>query len=597
MTSQYRHRRADSPDIPFTNPLEPGEIAVNTGNRQIAVGDAASGSIGTPLPLLAVRIFDTRSKYAINDLVAHSGSILVALVAITPGAFNPTQWKNITADTDLTPYLPKAGGTMTGPITLAANAAAAMQAVPLQQLSSSIAAIPPPPPPLYISDTAPVGAPDNSMWWNSNTGILYVRFHDIDSTAWVQAVALPGGDLSGLVKRAGDTMSGPLALAGNAVSALQAVPKQQLDTVAATAKDALAYSGMQVNGAMEVSQELGLTVTSGLAGNLIDSWKFYTTSTQTARVQCASEVPSIPLPGFQRNIYAYTTVAQPALTADELVILYTPIESYRTSRLGWGTAQAQPVTIAFWSCHTKPGLYCVNASVNTINKSYVSTYTQAAANVWQYNVITVQGMTTDTHPVGNVQGLSLDFTMMAGPTFITPTPNTWVVGNFKATTGQVNCCDAVSGTMRLAGVVVLPGIEAPSAARSALIMRPYDQELLTCQRYWQKSYPYAIAPGATGANPGAVIIQVPANPTPIGNNLPYGGVRLAMRMRSAPTVLIYSANGTQGAISDNSGSNLAAGSGSTFAVGDTGFGMVNNSGGTININAAAYFQYTADARL
>ena len=42
-----------------------------------------------------------------------------------------------------------------------------------------------------------------------------------------------------------------------------------------------------------------------------------------------------------------------------------------------------------------------------------------------------------------------------------------------------------SDIFRITGVVVLPGIEAPSAARSPLIMRPYDQELLTCQRYWQ----------------------------------------------------------------------------------------------------------------
>jgi hypothetical protein len=38
--------------------------------------------------------------------------------------------------------------------------------------------------------------------------------------------------------------------------------------------------------------------------------------------------------------------------------------------------------------------------------------------------------------------------------------------------------------MRISGVTVLPGIEAPSAARSPFIMRPFDQELVTCQRYF-----------------------------------------------------------------------------------------------------------------
>ena len=36
----------------------------------------------------------------------------------------------------------------------------------------------------------------------------------------------------------------------------------------------------------------------------------------------------------------------------------------------------------------------------------------------------------------------------------------------------------------ITGVTVLPGTQAPTAAQSPNIMRPYDQELVTCQRYW-----------------------------------------------------------------------------------------------------------------
>ena len=62
MTSQYRHRRSPNPATNFTA-LEPGEIAVNTATRQLSVGDADGTSIGIPLPLLAIRIFDARSTY------------------------------------------------------------------------------------------------------------------------------------------------------------------------------------------------------------------------------------------------------------------------------------------------------------------------------------------------------------------------------------------------------------------------------------------------------------------------------------------------------------------------------------------------------
>ena len=54
-----------------------------------------------------------------------------------------------------------------------------------------------------------------------------------------------------------------------------------------------------------------------------------------------------------------------------------------------------------------------------------------------------------------------------------------------ASSGTPNILATTAGYASLTGVVVLPGIEAPSAARSPLIMRPYDQELLTCQRYYQ----------------------------------------------------------------------------------------------------------------
>jgi hypothetical protein len=37
--------------------------------------------------------------------------------------------------------------------------------------------------------------------------------------------------------------------------------------------------------------------------------------------------------------------------------------------------------------------------------------------------------------------------------------------------------------MQITGLVVLPGIELPSASRAPFIMRSWDQEYLLCQRY------------------------------------------------------------------------------------------------------------------
>jgi hypothetical protein len=44
---------------------------------------------------------------------------------------------------------------------------------------------------VYISDTAPVGPPDSSLWWQSSTGCLFIRYNDGTSKQWVLATAQP----------------------------------------------------------------------------------------------------------------------------------------------------------------------------------------------------------------------------------------------------------------------------------------------------------------------------------------------------------------------------------------------------------------------
>jgi hypothetical protein len=64
-------------------------------------------------------------------------------------------------------------------------------------------------------------------------------------------------------------------------------------------------------------------------------------------------------------------------------------------------------------------------------------------------------------------------------------PNTWLAGGGNTVAGATNFMSTTGNVVNITGVVVLPGIEAPSAERSPMIMRPYDQELVTCQRYFR----------------------------------------------------------------------------------------------------------------
>src|SRR5262249_49601790 len=85
----------------------------------------------------------------------------------------------------------------------------------------------PPPAALTISATAPVSPLVGDMWWDSVGGQLYIRYDDGNTVQWVIANNTAGD----FVKRAGDTMTGPLTLAANPTAALQAATKQYVDAI------------------------------------------------------------------------------------------------------------------------------------------------------------------------------------------------------------------------------------------------------------------------------------------------------------------------------------------------------------------------------
>ena len=202
--------------------------------------------------------------------------------------------------------------------------------------------------------------------------------------------------------------------------------------------------------------------------------------------------------GFSNGVYVNVATAQPTLGAGDGVAVSQGIEGYRVSRLAWGTASANPITIAFWSKHHRIGVYSVWINNAANNRSYATAYTHAVADVAQYNVLTIPGDTTGAWEVTNLAGMRVGFSFGSGTTYTAPSANTWLAGIYQAAPGQVNAVATTSDISIITGVIVLPGIYAPTAAQSPLIMRPYDQELVTCQRYYEK----LLGP-ITGTHPGA----------------------------------------------------------------------------------------------
>ncbi len=228
--------------------------------------------------------------------------------------------------------------------------------------------------------------------------------------------------------------------------------------------DALAYNGLQVNGSMEVDQLFtgaSITIPAGtISKNIIDNWSITKSGTNAFTVQ---QAPSV-FPGYGKELKLTITTAQPVIGGDNIDIRQS-IEGYRIARLGWGTAVAQPLTIGFWVKSS------VAISINLI--AYNSAFsvaanvgaTIAAANVAQFVTATFPAQTTGAWLTNNGVGIVL-ILRIAGGAF-----------NIAATNGN---------TFEITGLVLLPGILAPTPAQAPLTVRPFDQELVLCQRYYQQ---------------------------------------------------------------------------------------------------------------
>jgi hypothetical protein len=333
-----------------------------------------------------------------------------------------------------------------------------------------------------------------------------------DGAVWKTTTTVVTG--SNFVLKAGDTMTGALQLPANPTLALQAATKQYVDVAA---MNAMSYSGMQINGSCEVSQEFGTTVTTAGSIYFLDGW--LVSRTTSGIIQSYQVVNSTTFPGFSAYAQLQVQNVGPATpAAGDIVYIVMRIEGYRILRLAWGTANAQPITIGFWHAHTRTGLYSISVRNGDDTRSYIATYTQNVSDAAEYTVVTIPGCVDGTWASGNTTGMVVAFTMACGSTMTAPSANVWYAAHYRAAPGQVNAIQATSDRLRITGVVVLPGIYAPTAQQSPLIMRPFDQELMLCQRYWRRIINIWNL-GKYGTAAGAVDLELSFSPmraTPTG---------------------------------------------------------------------------------
>jgi len=151
-----------------------------------------------------------------------------------------------------------------------------------------------------------------------------------------------------------------------------------------------------------------------------------------------------------------------------------------------------------------------------------------------------------------------------------------------------------AGNIDIAQVQLCSGdTELPFSPKS------FVEELSLCQRYFEKSYSLAVPPGTASSVPGAVLMMLPSNT--IASNQRYGMIPYKVQKRISPAVTVYpfTTPTNTGRVSQNSGTDLGAGSGTVTALSNESILVLQNSSGgeLITDGNAIICHWTANAEL
>lgn len=368
--------------------------------------------------------------------------------------------------------------------------------------------------------------------------------------------------------------------------------------------DALAFNGLQINGGTEVSQERAgnsVVLVSGTPLYVVDCWSAKFSRTATLAITAFPNYTGVAAPdGFACSALLSATTGLGSLATNDFAYIVNFIEGYRIGRLNWGTANAQPLTVGFWVRASIAGLFCCSIIHGASAYTWMHPVLINNASTWEYKTFTITGpgVGIGTWVKDNTQGLGVYFCPAAGASIQSSGAlDTWQSGGNISFTGTTNFFATTGNTFAVTGLTVLPGNEMPTALRSALLARPFDQELSLCGRYYEKSYNYSVIPGTGSNSPGDYAFPVASNS--LINNFDYGALRYRFPKRATPTTTIWGISGTSGTVSrGDTAADLAASSGSTVGNGENGCVVRQGNAATQTTgNLEVLFHYTADSRL
>ncbi len=264
----------------------------------------------------------------------------------------------------------------------------------------------------------------------------------------------------------------------------------------------LGFRNRIINGAMVIDQrnngaEVNPAVT---ATYYLDRW--VVTSAAASKFKIGQNAGSVTPPAGFTNYLGCTSLSAYTAGASESFNFQQRLEGFNVADLGWGTANAQTVTLSFWVYSSLTGTFGGSIRNSATNRSYPFTYTISAANTWEQKSVTIPGDTSGTWLTTNGIGINVTFSIGTGAT-LSGTAGAWAAGNFSSATGATSVVGTNGATFYITGVQLEAGSVATPFER-----RDYGRELMMAQRYYYRQTPTGTAYYGVGFNDSTTVASL-----------------------------------------------------------------------------------------
>ena len=296
-----------------------------------------------------------------------------------------------------------------------------------------------------------------------------------------------------------------------------------------------------INGAMSIAQ-YSTSTTMALGGNTGYACDRFRCDSSVGTAITAAQSTSVVPTGFAYSL-SYTAGTGTTAAGDNAEIVHF-IEGYNIADLGWGTANAQSVSLSFWARSSLTGSFGLILENNAADTQYLTTYSLPVANTWTKITLSIPAPTIGTWLSTNGRGIGIRWDMGVGTINSGASTNAW---NSVGASSKVGVTGTVKITQNTGATFYITGVQLEKgSAASAFEQLHYGHILTLCQRYYYKSYEIGVTPG-TNTSTGAISGRN-WDTTSGRTSLPVTAHH-KVEMRTAPTVVFYTIPGLAGSVS------------------------------------------------